>query len=83
MGNKFRCLKIQIGQYIQALVGGINDIEKERSIHALYLGHTDNDSGHIVFKLDTKAVVSVNRVMEIPTPQTIIDRINQIGLTEK
>ena len=59
-GNKFRCPKIQIGQYVQGLVGGTNDTEQERSIDALYLGRTDNGSGCVVFKFDTKVVVSVN-----------------------
>ena len=34
-GSKFRYLKIQIGQYIQGLVGGTNNTEEERSIDAL------------------------------------------------
>lgn len=63
-------------------MGSTNDIEQERSINALYLGRADNGSGHNVFKLDTRAVVSVNRVAVIPTPQTIIDQINKMGVTE-
>ena len=77
-GKKFRCPTIRIEQYIQGLVGGTN-----RSIDALYLGRAENGSGHIVFKLDTKAVVSVNRVVVIPTPKTIIDRMNEMGTSEK
>ena len=64
-------------------MGGTNDTEQERLINTLYLGFTDNDSGHIVFKLDTKVVVSVNRVVVTPTPQTIINRVNQMGALEK
>ena len=71
-GKKFRCPTIRIGQYIQGIIGDTNDTDEERSIDALYLGRADNGSGHIVFKLDTKAVVSVNRVVLIPTPTTII-----------
>ena len=78
-GKKFRCPSIRIGQYIQGIVGGTNETDKERSIDALYLGRADNGSGHVVFKLDTKAVVSVNRVVVIPTPTTIIDRINEMA----
>ena len=77
------CPKIWIGHYIQGLVGSTNDTKQERSIDALYLGSTDNGSGHIVFKLDTKAIVSVNRVEVIPTPQTIIDRVDQLRASEK
>ena len=75
-GKKFRCPKVQIGQYIQGLVGGTNDTEQERSINALYLGRTDNGRGHTAFKLDVKADDSINRVVVIPTPQTIINRVN-------
>ena len=82
-GKKFRCPTIRIGQWIQGIVGGTNDTDKERLIDTLYLGRADNGSGHIVFKLDMKAVVSVNRVVLIPTPTTIIVRINEIGWSEK
>ena len=82
-GNKFRCPKVRVGQYVQGLVGGTNDKKQERLIDALYLGRADNGSGHSVFKLDTKSVVSVNKVVIIPTPQAVIDRINQIRVSEK
>ena len=49
----------------------------------MYLGRADNGSRYIVFKLDTKAVVSDNRVVIIPTPTTIFDRINKMGKSEK
>ena len=78
-GKKFRCPTIRIGQYIQGIVGGTNDTDKERSIDALYLGRANNGSGHVVFKLDTKTAVSVNMVVVIPTPITIIDRIYEMG----
>ena len=63
-------------------MGGTNNTEQERSNDALYLGRMDNGSSHIVFKLDTKVVVSVNRVVVIPTPQTIIDQVDQMGASE-
>ena len=57
------------GQYVQGLLGGSNGTELERSMNTLYLWRTDNNSGHIVFNIDTKAVVSVNRVVVILTQQ--------------
>ena len=33
--------------------------------------------------MDTKAFVSANRVEVIPTPQTIVDRVDQMGVSEK
>ena len=62
---------------------GTNNTEQERSIDALYLGRAENGNGHIVFKLDTRAVVSVNRVVVIPTLKTVIDRVNAMGISEK
>ena len=49
----------------------------------MYLGRAENGSGHIVFKLDKKAVVSVNRVIEVPTPKIGIDRVNKMRISEK
>ena len=49
----------------------------------MYLGRSDNGSGHSVFKLDTNAVVSVNRVVVIPTPASVTARVNKMGIAEK
>ena len=48
----------------------------------MYLGRSDNSSGHIVFKLGTKAVVSANRVVVIPTPVSVTNRVNEMGEDE-
>ena len=47
------------------------------------MSHIDNGNGHTVFKLNTKAVVSVNMVVVIPTPQIFIDQVDQMGASEK
>ena len=82
-GKKFRCPTIKVGQYIQGLTGGTNSTVQERSIDALYIGRADNGSGHTVFKLKTKQVVSVNRVVTIPTSQSNIQAVNDIGEQER
>ncbi|OEU05741.1 hypothetical protein FRACYDRAFT_258465 [Fragilariopsis cylindrus CCMP1102] len=81
-GKKFRCPTIKIGQYVQGLTGGTNSTDQERSIDALYIGRADNGSGHSVFKLSTKQVVSVNRVVIIPTSEATITAVNHIGSEE-
>ena len=58
-------------------------MEKERSVDVLYLGRNDNGSGHLVFKLDTKLVISINSFTMINTPTSVIDRINKMGEDEK
>ena len=81
-GKKFRCPEIEIGQYVQAHVGGTNSTEEERTVDALYLGRSDNGSGHEVFKISTKEPISVNRVTVMPAPQDIIDLMNRMGEKE-
>jgi hypothetical protein len=81
-GKKFRCPSIRIGQYVQGHTGGTNSTDQERSIDSLYIGRADNGSGHEVFKLNTKQVVSVNRVTVIPTSEAAIKIINDIGEQE-
>jgi hypothetical protein len=82
-GKKFRCPSIKIGQYVQGHTGGTNSTDQERSIDALYIGRADNGSGHVVFKLNTKQPVFVNRVDIIPTTDTIIETVNNIGEQEE
>jgi hypothetical protein len=78
-GKKFRCPSIRIGQYVQGHTGGTNSTDEERSIDGLYIGRADNGSGHVVFKLNTKQPMSVNRVTTIPTTEAIITTVNDIG----
>jgi hypothetical protein len=82
-GKKFRCPSIKIGQYVQGLTGGSNNTEQERSIDSLYIGRADNGSGHVVFKLNTKQPVSVNRVTIIPTTDAIIKTVNDMAEQEQ
>jgi hypothetical protein len=81
-GKKFRCPSIKIGQYVQGHTGGTNDTDKERSVDSLYIGRADNGSGHVVFKLNTKQPISVNRVTVIPTTEATIKIVNDIGEQE-
>ena len=59
-----------------------NDTEQERTVDALYLGSSDNGSGHDVVKLSTKQRTSASRVTLIPMTQDLIDRINTMGIGE-
>jgi hypothetical protein len=81
-GKRFRCPTINIGQYVQGHTGGTNSTDMERSIDALYIGRADNGSGHMVFKLNTKQPVSVNRVTIIPTNEATIKTVDDIGEQE-
>jgi hypothetical protein len=81
-GKKLRCPSIRIGQYIQGHTGGTNSTDQERLIDSLYIGRAGNTSGHEVFKLNTKQVVSVNRVTVIPTSEAAVKIANDIGEQE-
>jgi hypothetical protein len=81
-GKKFRCPSIKIGQYVLGHTGGSNSTDEERSIGALFIGRADNGSGHIMFKLNTKQPVSVNRITRISTTETTIEPVNAIGEQE-
>ena len=48
-----------------------------------YLGCNDNGNGHLVFKLDTKSVISVNSFRMVNTPTSVIDRVNKMTKVEK
>jgi hypothetical protein len=82
IGKKFRCPTIKIGQYVQGHTGGTNSTDIERSIDALYIGRADNGSGHSVFKLNKKQVVSVNRVTEISTSEATKKIVNDTSKGE-
>ncbi|OEU08351.1 hypothetical protein FRACYDRAFT_250146 [Fragilariopsis cylindrus CCMP1102] len=82
-GKKFRCPTIKVGQYVQGHTGGTNSTDEERSIDALYIGRADNGSGHVVFKLNTKQPVSVNRVTIIPTTDALVNTVTNIGEQEQ
>jgi hypothetical protein len=81
-GKKFRCSTVVIGQYVQGHTGGTNSTDNERSVDALYIGRADNGSGHSVFKLSTKQVVSVNRVTIISTTEATMKTVNDIAEQE-
>lgn len=62
----FHCPDICIKQCIEGLISGSNNAEKIGSIDDLYFGRDDNGSGHLVLKIDTRTIVSVNQVKAIP-----------------
>jgi hypothetical protein len=82
-GKKFRCPTIRVGQYVQGHTGGTDSTDQERSIDSLYIGRANNGSGHEVFKLNTKQLVSVNRVTVIPTSDATTKIVNDIGEQER
>ena len=82
IGNEFRCPDICIGTHIQGLVGGTNDTDQDKLINELYFRQVENGSGHIIFKLEMKAVVLVNRVILILTLEKVIIHINKMGVLE-
>jgi len=71
--------RLQLGQYLQAHLGGSNSVEEERTCDALYIGRSDSSKkGHLIFKLSTRQPISCNKVTPIPVTQDHIDWVNEI-----
>ena len=73
---------IKCEQYVQGHVGGTNDTDVKCTIDSLYIGRNDNNSGHWVFKLDTKEQVLVNRVTVIPMSKDFRQQIDKMGTSD-
>ena len=72
-GFKIKMPGAQVGQYVQAHIGGDNSVEKERTCDALYIGRCDNGNGHRVFKLSTRQTITCNKISIIPMTTDHID----------
>ena len=83
-GKKFRILRYNIGDYVQAYMSYKmnNDMTKEKTVDALYLGPSNDDDGHNVFTLSTKQKVSVNKISMIPITTDVVDKVTNIGKDE-
>ena len=84
-GIPLRLAETEIGQYVQAHIGGssLTDKDKERTSDAIYIGRTNNGKGYNVLKMSTGQVVTVNKVTIIPINDDHIQRVNQMGALDR
>jgi hypothetical protein len=83
-GVKLKLPPHEIGQFVYASVGeNNNETDVYRTFAALYIGRSDNGSGHHVFDIRTGRKKSTPRVTALPMPQYVTDRINSMGKHDK
>ena len=82
LGKKLQIPKCQVGEFLIGHQYSTNNTEKPRGFDALYLGPNDNRTGHSVFKISSKRVVSVPRCTPTPTADTVITTITELGRGE-
>ena len=53
-----------------------------RAFYALYIGPNDSGTGHQVFKLMTRRMVTTPKCKPIPMPDNVIQVVNDMGIQE-
>ena len=78
-GKKLRVPACDIGEYVMGYQKSTKDTGTSRCVEGLYLGPSDNGTGHWIFKLDIKQPVSVKKLTSLPMPEAEIKGLNKIG----
>ena len=83
-GKKFKTLLCKIGELVMAYdVTSSNDTTKPRAFYALYIGPNDGGTGHKVFKLGTKKMITTPKCKPVPMPDDVIKVVNDMGRQER
>ena len=48
-------------------------------LYALYIGPNDSNTGHFVFKLSTKQILTTPKCKFVPMPKDIIQAVNEMS----
>ena len=48
-----------------------------RTCYALYIGRDDNGTGHLIFKISTKQILTTLKNKPVPMPEDLIEAINE------
>ena len=48
-----------------------------RILYALYIGPNNNGTGHLIFKLSTKQILTTMKYKPVPIPEDLIKTINE------
>ena len=82
-GKKFKTPLCKIGELVMAHdVTSSNNTTDLRAFFALYIGPNDSDTGHIVFKLSTKRLVTTPKYKPNPMAEVIDEVVNKMGKQE-
>lgn len=82
-GKKLQIPLCRFGEFVIAHNYTSSDMEKPWGFDALYLRPKYNRSGHFVFNIATKRVVSVPRCTPAPMTESTIATVNAAGKAEK
>ena len=82
-GKKFKTPLCKIGKLVMAYdVTANNKTTRPRAFYALYIVPNDSGTGHQVFKLASKRLVTTPKCKHVPMPDDVIEVVNDMGKQE-
>ena len=82
-GIKFKTPLCKIGELVKTYdVTSSNKTTNKRAYVALYIGPNDSGTGHIVFKLGTKQLVTTPKCKPKPMAKDVVKVVNEMGKQE-
>ena len=83
LGKKFKTPLCKIGELMMVYnVIASNKTTHPRAFSALYIVPNDSGTGHIVFKLSTKRLITTLKCKPKPTAEDIVEVVNKMGKQE-
>ena len=82
-GKKFKTPLCKIGELVMVYnVTASNKTTHPRALYTLYIGLNDSGTGHVAFKPSTKQLVTTLQCKPVPTPEDIVQAVNEMGRQE-
>ena len=79
-GKKFKIPLCKIGELVIAYgVASSNKTTDARAFFALYIRPNDSSTGHMVFKLSTKRLVTTPKCKPKPMAEDVVEVVNEMG----
>ena len=79
-GKKFKTPLCKIGELVMAYnVTADNKTTTPRAFYTLYIGPNDDGTGHQVFKMSTRRMVTTPKCKPISMPDDVIQVVNNLG----
>ena len=79
-GKKFKTPLCKIGELVMAYdVTADNKTTTPRAFYVLYIGPNDGGTGHRVFKMSIRRMVTTPKCKPIPMPDDVIKVVNNLG----
>ena len=82
-GRKFKTPLCKIGELVMTYdVTAKNKTRISRALYAFYIGPNDNGTGHQVFELLLKHIVTTPKCKHVPMPDNLTQVVNDMGKQE-